>query len=361
MSGRFIAAFVPFTLFLASIILYNDSRIVKKLLEVGLFEDFKFAEYETTVVFHYFTLNNSRHDASEYMDWAAFSLCIDDPAVIFTSPDLVDHFKELRSHAENRTLIAPLNIDDIQTGNTRRGIEFWEEQNGPKNYNLYKLWLAKTWLVNQAINLNPFNSNKYVHMDIGHFREGPFFCGKTVVRHPEVIPKDRIVLYPYRALEVEKKDMERDADPIFSEGFWSFYIAGGVISGGKDVWPIYLDKIEESIDIYKRRSVRLTDDQPVMQSTCMRNPGLCYVTRWDAPYGKGNGDCLGGSRSEINPCIENGGWTGSSTAINGFFIMKYRLYHGGDLKTMYWDNGLGTPSPEEDPGLYMSDGIVRGR
>ena len=361
MSGRFIAAFVPFTLFLASIILYNDSRIVKKLLEVGLFEDFKFAEYETTVVFHYFTLNNSRHDASEYMDWAAFSLCIDDPAVIFTSPDLVDHFKELRSHAENRTLIAPLNIDDIQTGNTRRGIEFWEEQNGPKNYNLYKLWLAKTWLVNQAINLNPFNSNKYVHMDIGHFREGPFFCGKTVVRHPEVIPKDRIVLYPYRALEVEKKDMERDADPIFSEGFWSFYIAGGVISGGKDVWPIYLDKIEESIDIYKRRSVRLTDDQPVMQSTCMRNPGLCYVTRWDAPYGEGNGDCLGGGPGEINPCIENGGWTGSSTAINGFFIMKYRLYHGGDLKTMYWDNGLGTPSPEEDPGLYMSDGIVRGR
>lgn len=191
-------------------------------------------------------------------------------------------------------------------------------------------------------------------MDIGHFRdEGTLFCGKNVVRHPEIIPKDRIVLYPYRSLGLKpRKDFQRDPNPLWSdEYFYPHYIAGGVISGGADAWPIFLDKMEESIDMFNERGVSLTDDQGVMQSTCMRNPGLCYVTRWDSPFGEGNGECVG-RNDKMKQCLKNGGWTYSTTAMNHFFSMKYRLYHGGDINTMYWDNALGTPTPDEDPGLY---------
>ena len=119
--------------------------------------------------------------------------------------------------------------------------------------------------MNQAIKLNPFDSPKYVYMNVGLFREGPHFCGKTVVRHPEVILEDRIVLYPYRALSVEWKDVDRDSDPIWSQGFWSHYTTGGFISGGVDARPRFLDKIEESIQLYDEKGVvGLHDDQVVM-------------------------------------------------------------------------------------------------
>ena len=178
-----------------------------------------------------------------------------------------------------------------------------------------------------------------------------YFCGKSVVRHPETIPNDRIVLYPFRPLNAQ--DHSRDADPVWTGGFETHYIAGGVVSGGKDAWPTFLEKIEESIDIYDERRESLDDDQRVMQSTCMRNPGLCYIMRWDSPFGSGNGKCEGWNTKRS--CLENGGWALSSgTGVRGFFYMKYRLYHGGDIDSMYWDHGTGTPTPEEDPGLYLA-------
>lgn len=210
--------------------------------------------------------------------------------------------------------------------------------------------------MNQAIKLNPFDSPKYVYMNVGLFREGPHFCGKTVVRHPEVILEDRIVLYPYRALSVEWKDVDRDSDPIWSQGFWSHYTTGGFISGGVDAWPRFLDKIEESIQLYDEKGVvGLHDDQVVMQSTCMRNPGSCYVVRWDSPFGYGNG-CfrdVGDPTTgyALHTCLENGGRT-SESGMNNFFSSKFRLWHDGDADTMYWDPALGTPTEDEDPGLY---------
>ena len=268
-------------------------------------------------------------------------------------------FKRLRAHAENKTLIVPMELEDIDF---HGGNKFWGKlattigtnniHNQKMDFDIFKLWLGKSWFVNEALKLNPFKSSKYVYMDLGHLRIGPVFCGKSVVRHPESIPNNRVVLYPWRALNAELKDHERDADPVFSGGFNLHYIAGGMMSGGKNAWPTFLEKIEESINIYDERGERLDDDQAVMQSTCMRNPGLCYITRWDSPFGSGNGNCEG--YSTLQSCVENGGWTLSSTSFSGFFYMAFRLYHGGDIKSMYWDPGTGTPTPEEDPGLYVS-------
>jgi len=176
--------------------------------------------------------------------------------------------------------------------------------------------------------------------------EGDLFCAKAIVRHPEVILSDKVVLYPYRALRVDYKDLTpRNANPIFSQGFWSH----SYISGGKDAWPIFMDKLEETIREYNKKGVGVIDDQPVLLSTCLRNPGLCAVVRWDSLFGDGNGDCSEGGKYRMAKCIENGGWPHGS--VNGFFSGKYRLWHGGDVDTMFWDPALGTPTEEEDPGL----------
>ena len=40
--------------------------------------------------------------------------------------------------------------------------------------------------------------------------------------------------------------------------------------------------------------------------------------------------------------------------LTRLLYMAYRLYHGGDIDSMYWDPGTGTPTPEEDPGFYLA-------
>jgi hypothetical protein len=317
----------------------------------------------STVVFGFFQLKISNHPSDKYFAWMKSAMCTTDAVVVFTSPDLMSHFQELRSHAMDRTLIVPMDVSEIQVGDHSHYDDvFWDEQrkydiegrkNGnAKNGQIYKIWHGKTWLVNQAIQINPFHSEKYVYMDIGLFRdEGILFCNKTVVRHPEVIPEDRVVLYPYRALK-PYRDILRDKEPLWSAGFWSHYTSGGMISGGVEAWPKFMDRMEESVQLYVEKGIGVFDDQVMMQSTCMRNPGMCMVVRWDSPYGEGDGECYTGSQEALQQCIDSSGWRSGSMCE--FFASKYRLWHGGDVKTMYWDPGLGTPSQEEDPGLYSN-------
>jgi hypothetical protein len=336
----------------------GDSSTTSTTIHRSLRTEPQTSKDSTTIVFAYFEIENSKHKISDYLQWMRLAMCIEDPVVLFVSPHLVPHFKELRSHALDRTLLVPMDVSEIHVGNNLQLDDaFWEEQKKydpkgnskghPGDSTLYKIWLGKSWLVNQAIQLNPFHSQKYVYIDMGHFRDTKTFCGHTVVQHPEIIPDDRIVLFPYRALSVEWKDIDRDQNPLWSEGFWSHYIAGSVISGGVTAWPKFMNKMEETIRIYADSGLGLFDDQIVMQSTCMRNPGLCVVVRWDAPFGEGNGDCRIGYPEA---CMDHGGWTSSS--YHGFVSGKYRLWHGGNMNTMYWDPGLGTPTQDEDPGLY---------
>lgn len=315
-------------------------------------------DIESTIVFAYFELAKSKHSGEEYNEWLKFSLCIDDAAVIFTTPDMVEHMKELRSHASNRTLIIPMNVTDIEVGNDIHfDDQFWEDQilyetegNRNRDPNLYKIWLAKTWLVNLAVDLNPFNSRLYTWLDAGYFRETNLhFCGKTVFRHPEIIPLDRIVLQTYRALKPEDEDKYK-SKTLSGPGFSSFYIVGGAISGDKFAWPRYLKAIEKTIQTYSEtENVGLKDDQPVMQSTCMQNKDLCLVVRRDAPYGTGGLDTC---RYTIPECMENGGWLDKTSLVNNFFAFKFRLWHGGDVETMYWEPFDGLPSKEENPSMY---------
>lgn len=321
-------------------------------------------QYESTIVSAYFELpqGHTKRDNSLYMEWMENFLCINDPVVVFTQHKHVDKMMKLRSHATNRTLIVPMEFEDIEVGyNIHWDNEHWQDQcmkydpgcmnkdsGEQRNGNLYKIWLGKTWMVNQAVRLNPFGSNVYSWMDIGLLREGDHFCGDTVVRHPEIVPEDnRILLFMWRGLKEE--DELRYENTIFSEGFKSFYITGGCIGGRPEAWLRFLSKMEESMVLFDEQDVGLAEDQSVMQSTCMRNPGLCAVSRLDSDYGVGDGQggCNEGTHRRFRMCLDNPGWR---TGVNPFFSTKFRYYHGGPLKL--WDPALGMPTRDEEPTMY---------
>merc|ERR1712127_1016925 len=103
--------------------------------------------------------------------------------------------------------------------------------------------------------------------------------------------------------------------------------------------------------LYDEQGVGLSEDQSIMQSTCMRSPGLCAVSRLDNDYGTGDFKrgcyCKDGNYFIFHGCLKFAGWR---HGVNNFFSMKFRFYHGGNVKT--WDPGMEIPSEKEDPGLY---------
>ena len=54
----------------------------------------------------------SKHSNSEYDAWMQHLLSVNDPMVIFTSPDLAPVITKLRSHALDRTKIIPRSLED---------------------------------------------------------------------------------------------------------------------------------------------------------------------------------------------------------------------------------------------------------
>jgi len=307
--------------------------------------------YESTIVTAFFEFPNSKSDIESYLSWSKSSLCINDAMVIFTN--VPDKLAKLRSHATDRTIIIPMKTEDIQVGNNiRLSDEQWENQmkmiSGGKGYDmrLYKVWAGKSWIVNQALQLNPFSSSVYHWMDIGHLREsGDLFCGETLVRHPEIVPDDRIMLFMRSGLTARNHVPENVVVPA---GFPSIFIPGGWIAGRRDVWPKFLERFEETIAMYMISGVPITEDQALLQTTCTHNEGLCAIVRRDNYFGYADKSeqydrCYG-----VKECKEKEGY--KEPGVNNFFRMKFYFWHGGNFK--FWDPATGFPSEDEDYLLW---------
>jgi len=136
----------------------------------------------------------------------------------------------------------------------------------------------------------------------------------------------------FAARALKPIDIKYESKPIFNDGWGCSYIAGGAFSGNARVWPRFLEKMEETIGLYDKSDVGLQDDQPVLQSTCMRNPGLCSVAAYDILV-HGN---------------------------SGFFWTKDYLHYGLDSPNRFisnsrtWDPGMGITDKDMDFNFYAT-------
>ena len=310
--------------------------------------------FNSTIATAFFELPNSKHGIDEYLEWAKNSLCLTDAMVIFTN--VPEKLAPLREHAKDRTVIVPMQVEELEIGNDIHITdEQWEHQleivsgfyQGKNfDFNLFKIWAGKSWLVNQALELNPFSSDVYHWMDIGHFRKEPWFCGETVVRHPEIVPEDRMMLFMGRDIRIQENREVPDAIVVKDE-FASTYIPGGWIAGRANVWPEFLQRFEETISIYLLLGISLTEDQALLETTCIRNEGLCALVRRDNHVGYVDQTKQFETCSD-EECKEKAGWRQGGWCT--FFNMKYYFWHGGNFK--FWDPATGLPSEDEDFALW---------
>jgi len=224
-----------------------------------------------TLVTAYFELD-SKHSSGEYEVWMNNMLSLEDPMVIFTTGDWMHRIQILRGDAP--TVVVPMELSDLWVARNWPA-EYWEKQlevhperSTHRSYQLYWIWLSKSWFVMRAIKSNPFDSNAFVWCDIGSFRT-PHYNRLKLVQNPYVIPPTAMILMAH----------ETPADTVIP---WvqkfngdQVYVAGALIGGMVETWQRFHHHFEATVSGYARRGMFVGEDQPVLQSTCVQRPGLC--------------------------------------------------------------------------------------
>jgi Bacterial protein of unknown function (HtrL_YibB) len=262
-----------------------------------------------TLVTAYFNVpSKSKHEA--YMSWIRNFMKLEDYMVIFTSPDLVDELKRQRSHALDRTTFHVMDLHDVPVAK-QYSKEFWTsqlemdpEKEIHKSYELFWIWLSKTWFVQEAIQTNPYGHQIFAWADIGAFRTSEF-VGKVFLRHTNLIHYDSMLMTAWKnnVDEIAKLALETSNGWITSRG--SAYQIGGFQVGYAHTFQKFHAAFLETFDEFVKRGFFAGDDQRILQTTCNLHYNLCtYIT------------------PDQTPDVEN------------WWVMKQVLINGGNFK--YW-------------------------
>jgi hypothetical protein len=161
--------------------------------------------------------------------------------------------------------------------------EFWQEQvqlnpesQRHRGYQIFLIWLSKSWFVSEAINGNWFGSSIYMWSDIGCYRNRKFRRHK-IVRHTELVPRHSI-------LQMAHHKPNPPSDVLWNDKLGdrqNFYHSGSQAIGYNDTWREFHSEFTKTLQDYTSHQKFVGEDQIIMQSTCIRNPNLCAYIPYD--------------------------------------------------------------------------------
>lgn len=264
--------------------------------------------YNGTIVTAYFPIR-AKHGRDAYTRWMTNMLSVQDPMVIFTCPEMVGTIRDLRGGRLDRTLIVEMELDDLPiaqlTGpssslNNTRNIsssQFWERQlkakdpegSSHRTYEVFWIWLSKTWWVVQAIkHYNMFESQFFMWCDIGSFRDDRW-NNKTIIRYPEIVPSGTILWMSHNGVP----NPHPTRGPLLVDKFRykkHFYHSGSQGAGTSSSWLAYHNQFAKTIDRFLISDYFIGEDQTLLQAACLQAPKLCaYVP----PYQVNDGNYFG--------------------------------------------------------------------
>lgn len=262
----------------------------------------------TLVTAYYNVPSKSKHEA--YMSWIRNFMQLEDFMVIFTSADLVDELKQRRAHALDRTTFHVMDLHETPFA-TQYSKEFWQsqlemdpEKDIHRSYEVFWIWLSKTWFVQEAIRTNPYGHQIFAWVDIGAFRTTEF-VGKVFLRHTNLIHYDAMLLTSWKnnVDQIAKLALEQSNGWITSHDH--VYQIGGFQVGYAHTFQKFHAAFLETFDAFVKRGYFVGEDQYILQTTCNLHYNLCtYIT------------------PDQTPQVEN------------WWVMKQVMINGGTYK--YW-------------------------
>ncbi len=222
-----------------------------------------------SIVTCFYKLEKSKHTFQEYVEWINnLILNLNDAKIIiFTNKNDEPFMQNILSKNKsiNYTIIIR-EIDDLYI--SKRYQNIWNEQyvmdnqkNCGRSIECYKIWNSKFSFLKDAIELNPYKSNKFIWNDIGNVRNknmSPYI--KTYPNHNNISDKklDIVLLKGF----TNEKQLFFDNEVHFS---------GSMFGGGKDVILKLCKLYYLYFDLYIRKNKFIGCDQQIISSLYLRN------------------------------------------------------------------------------------------
>ena len=234
-----------------------------------------------SIVTCYYKLKKSKHTFEKYVEWInnlIFNLN-NVNIIIFTNKNDELFMKNTLSKNKkiNYTFIIR-EIDDLYISKKYENI--WNEQyimdmqkSCGRSIECYKIWNSKFSFLKEAIELNPYKSDKFIWNDIGN------------VRDEKILPYIR--KYPeYNNISDNKLDIVllkgyTNENQLFFEN--EVHFSGSMFGGGKDVILKLCELYYLYFDLYVRKNKFIGCDQQIISSLYLRNKDLfnCVIPNYN--------------------------------------------------------------------------------
>jgi hypothetical protein len=237
----------------------------------------------TTIVTSYFQLNQSKASHNKYVEWMKNMLIIDNPMVIFCDDKSDKIIQTLREGKLDKTKIIVTNFKEFYSykyaNHFLKHYDMDKEKHVGHNMFLYMIWSEKSHFLKRAIEMDTFQSDYFLWVDIGCFR----VPNNNYINWPDpvkiqTIDKNKVLLLLVKSFTPDEWQCNNiDKLPSFQ---FENRIGGTIFGGGKDVllkWHSkYYDMLEHFISINRF----IGKDQSIMNCVYLLNKDMCQLVTW---------------------------------------------------------------------------------
>ena len=219
----------------------------------------------STIVTAYYQIP-SKASHETYLGWVTnFLKNIENNIIFFTSEDLIDTFKSIRTQNIVYEILPFTEFTAIK----KYGNNFWQKHKiiDPETYHTPELgiiWYEKKEFVLRAIEKNHFNTEMFIWCDAGCMRSNDLFPKiNTFGKNLLIINKDKLNI--------------QIIQPVQNKSFYKYpdiCMAGAIIIGNHNSWLEYKNRYDEMLQCYNNENICCISDQYVTMSVFNKYPEL---------------------------------------------------------------------------------------
>lgn len=244
----------------------------------------------SVVVTAYYEIK-SKFPTVQYWKWIENFCNVPFKVVIFTSPNLVHKFKDLRKNLSDKTIIAPLEFKDLFHNKFYNEYETHYQMDYNKSHSpeLYIIWAEKVKFVMRAIEMKAFSNSDdvnqhcvnphYVWCDIGAFRQTNFMekyetfpsLGNNIFYAKNKM--NFLMIQPFESSDLIS------GDGIKGQTYGAIRLGGGIHAGNVEAWTEYDKLWDLTLQKYFDKRKFAGQDQCVMGTIYLNNPNLFNIIR----------------------------------------------------------------------------------
>jgi len=259
-----------------------------------------FNNSDITVVTGYFSIK-SKFTENHYDFWLRNFLQLKCNMVIYTDKKNFQKIKEIRNDPNN-TCIYIREIEDFFVSKDKDYWKYCKTIDRETNHTeeLYMVWAEKTFLCQDALSRNPFNSEYFLWSDIGCVRNIDNI--KYITSFPSI---EKILLLPvekfWLSLVYDFTENDFIIDGKIAKSLQNLNglsclplarIQGGFFGGHKNTWQKWIDIFKNEIELFKETKTYGGKDQNLMNNIYIRQVHLNKESNFIhlEKFGKQGGD-----------------------------------------------------------------------